>query len=151
MKLINNNSQTWTDENLIICTENRDRFSWGLSNKLWRLNSYFEGNSSYYCCWYVDYIVYFTCYISFNSLWLIWVLFPCKRLCIQLPKGKLVIYFEVETYFNDHQKHCQYKLYNLKNVHNCRNPVNSLNFVLRLDMNRWELMVAKIASWYFHF
>ena len=53
----------------------------------------------------------------------------------------------METYFNDHQKHCQYKLHNLKNVHNCRNPVNSLNFVLRLDMNRWEFMVAKIASW----
>ena len=57
----------------------------------------------------------------------------------------------METYFNDHQKHCQYKLHNLKNVHNCWNPVNSLNFVLRLDMNRWEFMVAKIASWYFHF
>ena len=106
-----------------------------MSNKLWRLNGYFEGNNSYYCCWYVDYIVYFTCYVSFNSLWLIWVLFPWKRLCIQLPKGKLVIYFELETYFNDHQTHCQYKLHNLKNVHKCRNAVNSLNFVLRLHMH----------------
>ena len=41
------------------------------------------------------------------------------------PKVNQFIYFEVETYFNDHQKHCQYKLHNLKNVHNCRNRVNS--------------------------
>ena len=40
------------------------------------------------------------------------------------PKVNQFIYFEVETYFNDHQKHCQYKLHNLKNVHNCRNRVN---------------------------
>ena len=34
MKLITNNSQTWTDEYLIMCTENRDRFSQG-----WATNS----------------------------------------------------------------------------------------------------------------
>ena len=41
------------------------------------------------------------------------------------PKVNYFIYFEVETYFNDHQNHCQYKLHNLKNVHYCRNRINS--------------------------
>ena len=56
------------------------------------------------------------------------------------------IYFEVKAFFNDHQNdHCQYKLYNFKKGHNYRYPVNSLKFVVKLDMNREEFMVAKIA------
>ena len=125
MKLITNNSQTWTDENLIIYAQKTEI---GLV-KVWATNS---------DDW-MD-ILKVTTYIIVVGMWIIlFTLLAMFRLTAfdwcgfyflesgyasNYPKVNKFIYFEVETYFNDHQKHCQYKLHNLKNVYNCRNRVN---------------------------
>ena len=65
-KLITNNSQTWTDENLIICTENKTKISFLWYEQQNNLNDWmviFKVIAHIIICSYADYIVYLLCFI----------------------------------------------------------------------------------------